>query len=129
MRCYTSSILLFLYIYMKWCLSSFWYYIALTSSDESLRIWNFWPSSNVQKTSNNCPPHVYTTNATYAVTSAHFAEDGDLSNSNYRLLHNRSSQNSQSAMSELSFDAARIIKWSPIRRALCLNYVTQRARQ
>ncbi|XP_060857498.1 uncharacterized protein LOC132935066 [Metopolophium dirhodum] len=84
--------------------------IALTSSDESLRIWNFWPSSNVQKTSNNCPPHVYTTNATYAVTSAHFAEDGDLSNSNYRLLHNQSSQNSQSAMSELSFDAARIIK-------------------
>jgi len=110
MRCRTSSILLFLYVYIKWCLSSFWHYIALTSSDESLRIWNFWPTSNVKKTSNNCPPNVYTTNSTYAVTSANFAEDGDLSNSNYRLLHNRSTQNSQSAMSELSFDAARIIK-------------------
>jgi len=127
MRCYTSSILLFLYIYMKWCLLSFWYYTALTSSDESLRIWNFWPTSNVQKKSNNCPPHVYNTNATSAVTSAHFTEDGDLNNSNYRLLYNRSSQNSQPAMSELSLDAARIIKWSPIRRALYWIYITQRA--
>ncbi|XP_022172925.1 uncharacterized protein LOC111035564 [Myzus persicae] len=84
--------------------------IALTSSDESLRIWNFWPTSNVQKKSNSCLPHVYTTNASTAVTSDHFTEDGDLSNSNYRLIHNRSSQNSQSAMSELSLDAARIIK-------------------
>ncbi|XP_025198394.1 uncharacterized protein LOC112596804 [Melanaphis sacchari] len=85
--------------------------IALTSSDESLRIWNFWPSGNVQqKTNNNCPPHVYTTNATSAVTSVHFTEDGSLNSNNYRLIHNRSSLNSHSAMSELSLDAARIIK-------------------
>lgn len=128
MRCYSSSFLLLVfYIYLKSCSLSFWYYLALTSSDESLRIWNFWPTSNVQKKSNNCSPHVYTTNAASAVTSNHFTEDGDLNSSNYRLLNNRSSQNSQSAMSELSLDAARIIKWWPIRCTLCWIFVKRRA--
>ncbi|KAF0753016.1 Protein cortex [Aphis craccivora] len=83
--------------------------IALTSSDESLRIWNFWPSGNVQQKTNNRPSHVYTTNATSTVNSAHQTEDLN-NNNNYRLLHNQSSQNSHTAMSELSLDAARIIK-------------------
>uniref|UniRef100_A0A2S2PQ52 Protein cortex n=1 Tax=Schizaphis graminum TaxID=13262 RepID=A0A2S2PQ52_SCHGA len=84
--------------------------IALTSSDESLRIWNFWPSGNFQQKTNNCPPHVYTASSTSTITSGHLTEDGGPNNNNYRLIHNQSSQNSHSAMSELSLDAARIIK-------------------
>ncbi|CAH1731606.1 unnamed protein product [Aphis gossypii] len=83
--------------------------IALTNSDESLRIWNFWPSGNVQQKTNNRPPHVYTTNAISTVNSAQQTEDLN-NNNNYRLIHNQSSQNSHTAMSQLSLDAARIIK-------------------
>lgn len=77
--------------------------IALTSSDESMRIWNFWPNTTVKNKTYARQPHK--PESATSVPSATPDRGGDLYVSRYRSAHNQNY-----VMSELSLDASRVIK-------------------
>lgn len=85
---------------------------ALTSSDESLRIWNFWPSTAGRNHSDSRPTYNRAT-ATFLSDSVQLTaaeHRGGLTYSLETNNHHWYRSNQSAVSSQLSLDASRVIK-------------------